>query len=60
MKCEKCGCETDFAIIAALEWYVVNDGKTLFMRGLSPASRKRMLCLDCFRRCAEVFKKEDE
>lgn len=60
MKCEKCGRETDFAIIAKLGWYVMEDGKTLFIKGLSPASSKRMLCMDCFGRCAEVFKKEDE
>ena len=59
MKCENCGRETDFVIIATLGWYVMDDGKTLFMKGLSPASRKRMLCLDCFGRCAKVFKKED-
>ena len=59
MKCEKCGCETDLAVIAALKWYVMQDGKTLFIKGVSPAGRKRMLCLDCFERCAEVFKEED-
>ena len=60
MKCAKCGCETDFVVIAKLEWFVVEDGKTLFIEGVSPARKKRVLCLDCFSRCADVFKKEDE
>lgn len=60
MKCEKCGCETDFVVIAKLEWFVREDGKTLFIKGVSPAGRKRMLCIDCFGRCAEVFKKEED
>lgn len=59
MKCAKCGCETDYAIFAALGWYVIEDGKILLIEGLSPARRERVLCVDCFGRCAEVFKKED-
>ena len=60
MKCAKCGCETDCAVLAELTWCVMKDGKTVFIKGASPARRKRMLCLDCFSRCAEVFKKEEE
>ena len=60
MKCAKCGCETDYAVLAELRWCVMEDGKTLLIDGLSPASRKRVLCMGCFERCAEVFKKEDE
>ena len=60
MKCEKCGRETDYAVIAELTWYVMEDGKTLFIKGLSPARRKRMLCMDCFGRFAEVFKEEEK
>lgn len=59
MKCEKCGREADYAIIAELSWFVVKDGHTLFIKGLSPAKQKRALCLDCFGSCSEVFKKED-
>lgn len=58
MKCEKCGRETDHVIIAALSWFVMEDGHTLFIEGFSPARRKRALCFDCFGRCAEAFKKE--
>lgn len=60
MKCEKCGRETDFVVIAKLEWFVKDDWKTLFIEGLSPAMRKRALCVGCFDRCAEIFKKEGE
>lgn len=60
MKCAKCGCEADYAVLAELTWCVMKDGKTLFIEGASPARKKRMLCLDCFSHCAEAFKKEDE
>lgn len=61
MKCEKCGRETDYAVIAKLAWFVMKDERTtLLIEGLSPARRMRTLCLDCFGRCAEVFKKEEE
>ena len=60
MKCEKCGCETDFAVLAELRWCVMKDGHALLLDKVSPAMRKRGLCVDCFERCAEVFKKEDE
>lgn len=60
MKCEKCGCETDFIVIAELTWCVMKDGHTLFIEGVSPARKKRMLCVDCFERCAEVFKNEED
>lgn len=60
MKCEKCGCETDCVVIAQLTWFVMRDECALFIEGISPARRMmRTLCLDCFGRCAEVFKKED-
>ena len=60
MKCAKCGCETDCAVIAELTWFVMRDERTLFIEGVSPARKQRVLCLDCFERCGEVFKKEDE
>lgn len=60
MKCAKCGCETDFAVIAELRWCAMKDGRTLLIEGVTPARMKRVLCLDCFERCGEVFKKEDE
>ena len=60
MKCAKCGRETDCAVIAELTWCVMKDERTLLIEGVSPARRKRVLCLDCFERCGEVFKKEDE
>lgn len=60
MKCDKCGCETDCAVIAELRWFVMQGESTLLIEGFSPAKRMRTLCLDCFSRCAEVFKKEDE
>ena len=59
MTCEKCGRETDYAIIAELAWYVMKDGHTLLIDGVSPARKRRALCPDCFGRCADVFKKED-
>lgn len=55
MKCEKCGCEADYYVIAEMSWYLMKDGQTLLIEGVSPARKKRTLCLDCFGRCAEVF-----
>ena len=60
MKCAKCGRETDYAIIANLTWCAIKDGKMLLLEGVSPARRKRVLCVDCFERCAKAFMKEDE
>ena len=59
MKCDKCGCEADYYVIAELAWRLIKDGQTLLIEGASPARKKRTLCLDCFERCAEVFKKEE-